>query len=465
MAEDGGPPEHQWCPPDPGAASASGPQDGEPAAQSPDVESAPDFGPAPGFEQAPDFEQAPPFEGMPLAQQPDPAPRPSRRALILSGLAVAVVAVLVLVFGLGTGSTPAQSAAQTTSTSPDSSATASAIASPSATVASAAPRSAAQSVPASPSAPAGTPLPLAGTFPGSPGRAVVQAALSPGGGYLATVDDQSTTRVWNTATGAVISTLTGRPGLPAFGPDGTRFAAAAGTVQLYDSATGALIRTLNDAAADMFGPLAFSPDGRTVAVGSQARRTGPIRVFDTTTGRLVASIPAGAVVSALAFSPDGSTLLAGYSDGRLRAWNPVSGAAGTSFQTDLPPDETSDVGAESVSGDGKLLATSDSWGYQVAVWNTGDGTAAFHLTRAPLTASCDFVADAMAFSPDGTAFYIAGFNDDTVQEWDVAAGTESGLYTVGTPSADEVAAVYVTAQNTLLVLSVSGSTVRLWSGG
>jgi len=71
------------------------------------------------------------------------------------------------------------------------------------------------------------------------------------------------------------------------------------------------------------GPVAFSPGGRRVALGTRSQirfdagqlrpvagQRAVIAVFDLATGQQVFTAPADDWVSALAFSPDGRTLLA-----------------------------------------------------------------------------------------------------------------------------------------------------------
>jgi WD40 repeat protein len=59
--------------------------------------------------------------------------------------------------------------------------------------------------------------------------------------------------------------------------------------------------------------VAFSPDGRTIAVGNDALNMG---LWNTSTGRETASL-FEPDADALAFSPDGKTLAAGNSGGQV----------------------------------------------------------------------------------------------------------------------------------------------------
>jgi WD40 repeat protein len=93
----------------------------------------------------------------------------------------------------------------------------------------------------------------------------------------------------------------------AFSPDGTKLAAAANTVQLWDVATATRHPFQEALRRDSFvSSVAFSPDGKTVATGGKT-----VRLWDVERrqpiGEPLHSETAGWITS-LAFSPDGKTL-------------------------------------------------------------------------------------------------------------------------------------------------------------
>ncbi len=92
-------------------------------------------------------------------------------------------------------------------------------------------------------------------------------------------------------------------------------------VRLYDL-SGKLVRTLEQS-----GPggltLVFSPDGKTLAVGNRNHET---KLFDAATGKLLHALDKK-MTQEIAFSPDGKTLAAGYVDGTVGLWEVATGVA------------------------------------------------------------------------------------------------------------------------------------------
>ena len=79
-------------------------------------------------------------------------------------------------------------------------------------------------------------------------------------------------RVWDAATGALVSTLEGHSeGVTSvcYSPDGSKIASGSWdeTVRVWDAATGALISTL-EGHTHIVASVCFSPDGSKIASGS-----------------------------------------------------------------------------------------------------------------------------------------------------------------------------------------------------
>jgi hypothetical protein len=145
-------------------------------------------------------------------------------------------------------------------------------------------------------------------------------ALSPDGSLLAAAAGQGTlaclgptdfaTPRWNTS--LYVHALT-------FSPDGRTLAVGTGPVEglvLLDPADGRTLRIMNT--SSVVRVIAFTPDGRTLAAAGVDR---VIRFWEVATGELLGGLEGHlGTVTALAFSPDGSLLASGGADGLVRLW-------------------------------------------------------------------------------------------------------------------------------------------------
>jgi hypothetical protein len=180
----------------------------------------------------------------------------------------------------------------------------------------------------------------------------------------------------------------------------------------------------------------FSRDGRLLAVSSTAR---PLTVFDTATGRVVQQLRFGQdrPVRGLAFSPDGRTLAVDPGDGVVRSFELASGQERRHYGTEgvVQPGEGKRAGEVTVIGysyatppgmaplafspDGRLLAHAGP-GTALRVWDVATGR---ELAR---FAGQAVLIDALTFASDGGRF-ASGGSDGTVLVWDVKGlGAKAG---------------------------------------
>ncbi|HTE20529.1 MAG TPA: hypothetical protein VK689_19355, partial [Armatimonadota bacterium] len=165
-------------------------------------------------------------------------------------------------------------------------------------------------------------------------------AFSPNEAMLATAAG-SQISLWDMRTHALIRTLV-TPEMHVrvvtrvlWSPDGTTIAASvgapyrggfgysAGRVLLWDAATGALKRTLEHPNGVDVESLAYSPDGRWIASGSQGQSS--VCVWEAGTGALRHTFPMGGVVWSVAFSPDSKSIAAGSSGKHAIVWDVATG--------------------------------------------------------------------------------------------------------------------------------------------
>jgi serine/threonine protein kinase len=119
-----------------------------------------------------------------------------------------------------------------------------------------------------------------------------------------------------------------------------------------------------------YGTIAFSPDGRFLATGSQVN--GATHLWAVATGKLAATfrVRSSAGIGGVAFSPDGKLLAAADYNGSVYLWN----LAAHRLVATLPPPRPGShwVNWVAFSPDGKLLASADADGHAY-LWNVATG--------------------------------------------------------------------------------------------
>ncbi|GGQ76909.1 hypothetical protein GCM10010166_53550 [Couchioplanes caeruleus subsp. azureus] len=180
------------------------------------------------------------------------------------------------------------------------------------------------------------------------------------------------------------------------------------TADLFDTGTRSRVASLPAGPGTTTADVAYSPDGRYIAVGDGR---GAIRVWHTATR--TAAYPAltggTADIVQVLFTPDGKILLALASDGSVSRWDTVTGRARGVLPA--PPGKTAGTDV-AISPDGRMLALAGGGGPPELV-----DAATGRPAGPPLTGPRDD-ATRVAFSPDGRIL-AAGANG-VVRLWDLA---------------------------------------------
>ena len=263
-------------------------------------------------------------------------------------------------------------------------------------------------------------------------------AVDAGDRWLVTASDDKTARVWDLASGRLLTTLRppvdvgndGKLNAVAMTPDGSTVAVGGWTgyawdkqmsIYLFDRASGRLLRRIAGV-VDVLNHLAFTPDGRLLVASLHSKG---IRLYDAADGRQLAEDTdyAGGSYSAHA-SPDGRRLVTTCEDNHLRLYN-IEGGRLVLLAKAAPPGGRDPVAAR-FSPDGKRIVVGFYDTPNVVVVDATNLRTLFSPDTSGLTGSFGSVA----WSRDGTRLMAAGTVTDKddlryIRRWPVR-GNEAG---------------------------------------
>jgi WD40 repeat protein/DNA-binding CsgD family transcriptional regulator len=236
----------------------------------------------------------------------------------------------------------------------------------------------------------------------------------------------------------------------AFSPDGQTLASGSDdrTLKLWQLQTGFCCRTLSETAqehADWIRAVAFSPDGQTLASGTDDTT---ISLWHVVTGELLQRLQGheqSSWVLSVAFSPDGSILASGSSDRTIRLWQVLTGDCLTILRG-----HGDAVFSVAFSPDGKTLASA-SRDQLIKLWDVQSG----HCITT-LQGHTSWVRS-VAFSPDGR-WLASGSHDQTVKLWQLETGDCRTLL----GHSERVRSIAFSPDGRWLASGSSDASIRLW---
>jgi WD40 repeat protein len=284
------------------------------------------------------------------------------------------------------------------------------------------------------------------------GRAVIVSGDS---------DGTTRVRVWDVASGALQTTLTGHHGwvtaVAIEEVDGRKVivsGAGDATVRVWDAASGEPLATLTGHTGWVFDLAIGKVGGRAVIVSGGHDRT--VRVWDAASGEPLATLTGhndGVTMVAIA-EADGRTVIVsgsrGYSSGNatVRVWDAVSGE----------PRATLDLGyvlSMAVGQvDGRPVIVSGDGRATVRMWDVATGD-----LQATLTGRTDTGEKVAIGEVDGRAVIVSGSSDGAVQVWDAASGEPQATLTGPKEGVSTVAIGEVGGR---AVIVSGGRNVQVW---
>ena len=240
---------------------------------------------------------------------------------------------------------------------------------------------------------------------------VEQAGFSYDGKKVVTASEDSTAKIWDVATGALLAECgrhTYRVNSEEFSSDGKKIVSTYwnNTVKVWDVETSTQLIELKGH-TDYIKIARFSPDNKKIITASQ---DGTAKIWDANSGNILGTLKGHTSwVNSARFSPDGKRIITASSDGTIKIWD-----ASTYNLLHTLKSGNKEAGYALYSPNGNIIVTDGNYG-GVKIWDTKTYTLLFNLDD-----DAEYITS-IQFSKDGRKIGITS-HDETGRVWDPATG-------------------------------------------